>query len=471
MTGDPNVLLVVLDSVRARNVGLYGYDRDTTPFLDRFADRCQVYHDAVAPGVWSLPSHVSMLTGLEVDQHRVWTMDDRLAPGHTIFEELSERGYETGVFSQNVWLTEIDTGIPDAFDATFGSENVTFPDALDPYKAEFDGYLDFLRMAVSHDHTARSLANGVLSKLQWDYPRLYSLLASDRTLAGAYLDRFLEWSADRERWAALVNLMDAHSPYRPAEEFDRWADERAWEIQDEIEDGVWEFLCEQRPWDHREALLPLYDGSIRQIDHHLEHLVRTLAGRGELEETLLIVTSDHGEGFGETTPLPPGWRAAGHAIGLHEVQTHVPLLVHHPGQDDRVDVESYASLTAIPELIRGTLAGERRHVASDRESPVVSSSLLAEAIKIARAREHCGSADRFRLKTMAVHEDDPRRRYVHRDGHEIVETDDGVREVEGESRVRPVFDGFEDAGVRERAGGSDELDDATERTLRELGYL
>ncbi len=471
MTDEPNVLVVVLDSVRAKNLGLYGYDRETTPFLERFADRCHVYHNAVAPGVWSLPSHVSMLTGLEVTQHRVRTMDDRLAPGHTIFEDLSGRGYETAVFSKNVWLTEIDTGIADAFDAAFGSQQTAYPEALDPYSEEFDGYVDFLRAAAADDYPLRSVANGVLSKLEWDYPRLYETLAGNRPLAEVYLDRFLEWSDDRDRWAALVNLMDAHSPYRPADEFDRWADERAREIQDDVEDGVWEFLCGQRPWAHREALEPLYDGAIRQLDHYLADVIGTLDARGELSETLVIVTSDHGEGFGETTPLRPGWRAAGHVLGLHDVQTHVPLIVHHPGQNDRVDVESYASLTSIPAVIEGALEGDRRPATAVRDRPVVSSSMLAEDLFVDRAREHCGDAGEFRLETMAVHEDGPRRRYVHRDGHEIVETDDGVREREGDSRVRPVFEAFEDAGVRERASGRDGLDDATERNLRELGYL
>ena len=121
----PNVLLVVLDSVRAANCSLYGFPRPTTPFLESFAEDATTYAQARAPSNWSLPSHVSLFTGLETHDHRV-TVHDRLRPGHTVFEALADRKYETGLFTENGFLTGHDAGLDAAFDAV-----VDVPDAHD----------------------------------------------------------------------------------------------------------------------------------------------------------------------------------------------------------------------------------------------------------------------------------------------------------------------------------------------------
>ena len=94
MDSSPNVLLVVLDSVRAANCSLYGAARETTPYLSRLADESTVYAQARAPSNWSLPSHVSLFTGLDAHVHQV-TVHDRLRAGHTVFETLSADGYAT----------------------------------------------------------------------------------------------------------------------------------------------------------------------------------------------------------------------------------------------------------------------------------------------------------------------------------------------------------------------------------------
>lgn len=468
----PNILVFVLDSVRSQNMSIYGYDRVTTPFLEEFVEQCTIYHDATSPGVWSLPSHVSMLTGLHAEQHYIDTIDDRLAPGNTFVEDLSSRGYDTAVFSQNVWLTHVDVGIRDVFDETFASQQMRYPQAIDPTTAEFEDYWEFLQLSLASDHTLKSVVNGIRSKLKWDYPRLYSAVVDDQPPVAAYLDSFLEWSADRDRWMALVNLMDAHSPYLPEEEFDEWGDREAREIQEDVEDGVWEFLCGCREWHDRERLMDLYDGAIKQLDHYLGAAIEALEERGDLEETLVIITSDHGEGFGERTRLQPGYRAAGHAIGLHRVQTHVPLIVHRPDQTKREDIHEYASLVKLPSIVQGAVRGQRCSAVPD--GPVLASSFpLHGKIMPRRANDYCEDVTPFKHATRAIHLPNEGR-FVRRADHEIRTGQDeweDAEEVSGGSRVRPVFDELKDAGVRETSSGKESLDVATERSLRDLGYL
>lgn len=111
----PNFLLIVLDSVRARNMSMHGYERETIPFLESFVDEATTYTQARAPGVASVPSHASLFTGLHVAEHGMRDVDRRLTAGTTIWDELADDGYETGVCSYNSYLTQAPIGFADAF--------------------------------------------------------------------------------------------------------------------------------------------------------------------------------------------------------------------------------------------------------------------------------------------------------------------------------------------------------------------
>lgn len=114
-------------------------------------------------------------------------------------------------------------------------------------------------------------------------------------------------------------------------------------------DGRWDLL--QETIDH-------YDACILQVDSFVEHLVDQLEARGTLENTLMIVTSDHGLGFGESSHLYPEVKMARKKWGIHEVLTHVPLLVKYPGQESPVSKDKVATLTNIPQLIRSVISGD-----------------------------------------------------------------------------------------------------------------
>lgn len=133
----PNILLVVLDSVRARNTNLHGYSREATPFLESFAQRSTIYEQARAPGVGSPQSHTSMFTGLDVEEHQLTDSSRQLRPGHTIWEALAERGYDTGVFSRNTYLTADTIGLSDTFQEVVSAHSTRFPSALAPPRHRF----------------------------------------------------------------------------------------------------------------------------------------------------------------------------------------------------------------------------------------------------------------------------------------------------------------------------------------------
>ena len=101
-----NVLFVVMDTVRKDHLTPYGYDRLTTPGLERFAEEARVYEQAVAPAPWTLPVHASLFTGIYPSGHRA-TQEDPYLPDEvtTLAESLSAAGYPTACYSSNAWIT------------------------------------------------------------------------------------------------------------------------------------------------------------------------------------------------------------------------------------------------------------------------------------------------------------------------------------------------------------------------------
>jgi arylsulfatase A-like enzyme len=481
---DPNVLLIVMDSVRAANTSLHDHEHETTPFLERFADRATTYDQARSPGTWSLPSHTSMFTGMHVLEHGVTRAKHTLQSGHTIFEELGdEHGYDTGVFSENTWITDMPVGLRDAFDTVEGARNLPFPDAVDPSNfvlSEGQGqYVAFLKHCLERGDTAKSLVNGAFTKLAWDYPRLLPDRFTSSTPAGVYGDLFLDWEADSDGpWAACVNFMDGHLPYLPDDEYDQWGGSKLRSLQDEMDDQVWEFNGGQRPWWQRKALEGLYDGTIRQMDAQLERVLTTLEDRGSLEDTLVVITSDHGEGFGEPSRIRPDARVAAHGAGIHEVLTHVPLIVQFPGQDAGVAVDEPASLTEFPSVVRSSLDGADR---DDGEfvpdGPVLVSSHGLEEPMEERALRYTGDLYRFNGDCRAVYEGagtDVSKYLSWRDRRATIRVNDAKSSYRSsetnEGRVDEAFADVEDQEVREDRGEVD-VDAATEERLKNLGYM
>ncbi|WP_312911943.1 sulfatase-like hydrolase/transferase [Natronosalvus caseinilyticus] len=362
----PNILLVVLDSVRARNTSLYESDAETTPFLEEFAQKATVYEQARAPGTDSLQSHASIFTGLHVAEHQMRDIGDRLRPGNTIWEELAADGYETGVFSYNSYLTQAPVGLSDAFETVVSGENhrVPFPGGFDPSNLNRDGlkrYLEFMQCVVSSGRPLQSLANGLAL---WDVtrPLIPSKFQGLNIVPDSkFTDEFETWVDNRNgSWAACVNYMCAHTPYLPDPEYNLWADQTERKLMCDLKSHKWEFIAGCRPWSERAALERAYNGCIRQVDAELKRLLSTLSRHGELNNTLVVITADHGEGFGEKGTIRPV-RSVAHGTtgGLEEEILHVPLVVKYPNQTEGTRIKTVASLTEFPTLVRRTIAGER----------------------------------------------------------------------------------------------------------------
>jgi len=299
--GAPNVLLIVLDTVRALNLSLYGYARPTTPELERWARGGTVFSGAYATASWTLPSHASLLTGQNTTELAAdWMVPlERTVP--TLAEALAAAGYATGGFVANTDYTSAEVGLARGFahyeDYTLAPGQIARSSALG--------------RALSRIRPARDL-------LGW-HDNLGRKTAPDISAA------FLRW-ADRQRdrpFFALLNYYDAHRPYLPpapyAERFRTPGVPLNPRLRREVGPDP------DTPPAQIQGAIDAYDNAIAYLDAELGALFRELDRRGLAEHTLIIVTSDHGEEF-----LEHG--AWDHGNTLYRPSVEVPLVLRWPGR-------------------------------------------------------------------------------------------------------------------------------------------
>jgi len=351
----PNILLLILDSARARNTSLYDYHRETTPFLDEFAASATTYTEARAPAGRSLPSHASIFSGYLPQEHGINDLENKLKREANVFARLADSGYDTGLFTDNPYLTDLNTGLSSGFEAVFNNRDL-YEDGVSPsafVEEESLDKLEFLSRALRNDAPVKSLVNGVSWMLKWRFPRL-APEGSVFSRGFTYAERFAQWRKDCEgSWAACINLMDTHVPFRPGEEYDRWSTSDGQKAQNRAdmdnigEDERWKFaLLEDR-----------YDGTIRQADAVVEQILTALDEDEELSKSYVIVTGDHGEGFGERNPIDDN-PSIGHGDAVNEPLLHVPLIVKEPGQTEERIVTEPVGIVDAPVAIERVTSGD-----------------------------------------------------------------------------------------------------------------
>lgn len=294
----PNVIVIVLDTVRADSLSILGCPRVTTPLLDSRVKRDGIVFDrAFAPAPWTVPTHASLVTGMSVRRHGTG-----LASGYisgelpSIVDELARAGYDTAGFIGNIDNLGIHSGFPKGFQH--------FEVTLPPWKR-----------AMKRSLMARS-------------PLLVAL-GAHRVTAEDLRTSFFRWLPDQPRrpFFAFFNFFDAHEPYEiPDPRFDRFSSSSA-----KIPAHVF-FNSSINDWgptasvDEVEAARDVYLGSIAYLDHQLDEIFQELDRRGILDETYVFVTSDHGEQFGEHGLFV-------HSNSLYAQLISVPLLVLAPKKD------------------------------------------------------------------------------------------------------------------------------------------
>ncbi len=333
--GPGNVLLVVLDTVRKDRLTPYGYDRKTTPELEAFAREAAVFEQAVAPAPWTLPVHASLFTGQYPSEHGADQQTPYLDETTTLAQSVSAAGYDTACFSSNAWITPY-TRLTAGFDAQDNFFQAMPGNVLSGALANAWQYLnDSSRLRtvadklvslgnVAHEYFASA---GAASKTPAVIDRTQSFIedaeagrVGDRDETDQYAEHT---DSDDNGWFAFINLMDAHLPYHPPDEF---ATEFAAGVDSAaVCQNSKEYNCGAREIgkDEWDDIGRLYDAEIAHMDAQLGSLFEWLRQTGRWDDTTVIVCADHGELHGEH-------QLYGHEFGLYDPLVNVPLMVKHP---------------------------------------------------------------------------------------------------------------------------------------------
>jgi arylsulfatase A-like enzyme len=308
-----NVLVVVMDTVRKDHLTPYGYDRPTTPGLEAFAEEAAVFEQAVAPAPWTLPVHASLFTGLYPSQHRATQEDPYLAEDTpTLAESLDS--HATACYSSNAWITPY-TRLTAGFDDQDNFFEVMPGDFL-------SGPLATAWQTINDNDRLRGLANRLVQLGNVAHEYLADSASAD-SKTPKVIDSAIEFMDDNDQYFTFVNLMDAHLPYHPPEEY---AEEFAPGVDSsEVCQNSKEYNSGARAIDEEEwtDITGLYDAEIRHIDAELQRLFGWMKANGEWEETMVVVCADHGELLGEHDLY-------GHEFCIYDPLVNVPLMVKHP---------------------------------------------------------------------------------------------------------------------------------------------
>jgi arylsulfatase A-like enzyme len=272
-----NVLLIVIDTLRWDHLGAYGYERDTSPAIDALAARGVRFERAYATAPWTMPSMASMITGLYPSGHGVKSVMSETSPSlHTLAEILRERGYQTAaVVSNRLIASPLESGFAQGYDIYQAGE------------------------ARGHDHVS---TRGVTDQ------------------AIRILERFAEGG---QRFLLFVNYFDPHFNYRHHREIG-FAPPRVGRLDGRQDIGELREMPDDLSDEELRFLRDLYDEEIRLTDAGIARLLARLEELGLAEQTLVVLTADHGEEFKER-----GW--LGHTRSLYEELMRVPLVIRTPG--------------------------------------------------------------------------------------------------------------------------------------------
>ncbi len=309
----PNVLLITIDALRPDHVTAYGYNRPTTPTLDKLASEGVRFANAYATSCWTRASVASIFTSLFPSTHGVNGIGSGLSPSLTTLPEVMQsRGYATGVFSANSFISPL-FGYSQGVDRFYAKRPSMFNELM-------LGHI--MRIARKYskltDYMFRDLED-------FQFPPQPSSRLADR--APRLNDAFLEWqqSLGGRPFFAYFHYMEAHSPWETADPFKRkFAMQGPYPHQIPIFEGLEPFdKAASVAMEQRQAFIDQYDGAIASVDHDLGQMLEELKRRGVLDNTVLIITADHGEEFYDHG----GW---GHGKSLYNTLVHIPLIVRYP---------------------------------------------------------------------------------------------------------------------------------------------
>jgi arylsulfatase A-like enzyme len=394
----PNMIIILFDAMSALHMSMYGYRRETTPELSRFAERCTVYNAHYSASNFTSSGTASMLTGMLPWKHRA------LSQGGIVRREvipynpytLLGNDYYSLMFSQNFWpdrlvaqyYEDVDNFLPQTAYSMRGNTlvkswvgndrllaSVAFDEFLFPAQTDWPG-----SSLLGYLYKSRVSQSIETQKIQPGYPNGvpevegYNVYLNEQIYQGV-LREILDLNTRNEPYFAYFHLFSPHSPYKPRQKFARLFRNDGFDLPPKKVNPHFASLFTESDEDLLRKCTA-YDRQISQVDAEFGNLIKQLAASGVLEDSYIILTSDHGDTFER------GFDGHG-GLMMYEALLRIPLLIHAPGQTVRNDINvptnnidllpTILSLSGkdLPEGLEGqVLAGFGG--ADDAERPIIS---------------------------------------------------------------------------------------------------
>ncbi|HZY69783.1 MAG TPA: sulfatase-like hydrolase/transferase [Thermoplasmata archaeon] len=344
----PNLVVIVLDTVRLRSVDpRFGGPVAATPEIGRLAASGTTFDRAIAPGNWTVPSHMSLLTGTYPWVHGRRSFETGPAPLPTIAEWLRDRGYATAVFTEETHLVA-GYGLESGYDERFAQRLATS-----------DEERTIVNRLVGHSGVLYS--PGILRLMHRLPPLAIPItavnfqqeLAFKREVCGPFMtaafERWLERRpADGRPFHALFNFVDGHEPYAPGPGIAGWVRLGYSQIPRFYLLAV-PGLADRVRWTEVERR---YLRAIESADVKVGAVVRALDRAGARSNTWVVVTSDHGQVFGERGYVY-------HGCGAQDAVARVPLVMAGPSATRVASrIEGWTSLCEVPSFLKSVALGQ-----------------------------------------------------------------------------------------------------------------
>ena len=347
----PNVLLLVLDTVRGMSLSLYGYSRETTPALERFATRGVVFEAAYATAPWTLPSIASMFTGRYPHEHGAEWLVPLSNRDQTVAEVFRDAGFITGGFAANLNYSSAEVGLARGF-------------------IHYEDYASSLPDIFLSTSPGRFILNNPMLRRAIGFYDSFGRKSADRLNAD-----LLSWLSDHPQrpFFAYLNYYDAHEPYLPPSPFDTLFGPDTLRnktlIRQKGARDAHRINKKAMSAAERAAEQQAYDGAIAYLDSRLEQLIAELDRRDLTRNTIIIIAGDHGELFGEHSLFE-------HGNSLYLPLLWVPLVLYAPNLAGGGRIATPVTLRDLPRTVLD-LAG-----LDDRRIPGESFAALARGASV-----------------------------------------------------------------------------------------
>jgi arylsulfatase A-like enzyme len=352
----PNIIILIFDTLSAKHMSLYGYERETTPNIDRFAEKSSVFHRHYAPSNFTHPSTASLLTGVYPWSHRAlnfYTPLLRIFEKSNIFSELNPK-LHTLTYTHNTFVMTILEQFADDIDLLKPVEDLTinnsnklpnlftndYPMGFYATKRWRDNYIGPSNSLFINPLSTviQSLAS---TQIQNAYNKTYPLGLCDNQENYIFkLEDSIDWiaqsvSSTSQPFFGYFHLLPPHEAYHPRADFLGMFEEDGYIPVDKPEHYFSKGDTKKQLDENRN----LYDEYIAFVDSEFGRLFNLLEKSNALDNTYFILTSDHGQLFERGIH--------GHGVTLFEPLIHIPLIIHAPGQAFREDIHSPTSLIDI----------------------------------------------------------------------------------------------------------------------------